>query len=136
MDVATDVRDVMDETGTIAWAAASRGERPPQGFPISNPKTKDLARQLLIEGINNDLVADYYNANNCLIIWDISDLIALLLAARGEMDVEQVREAVAKKALKDAIALLTSSYQQTARFYPLSMAEYKKLKVALEKWIP
>ena len=67
---------------------------------------------------------------------DISDLIALLLAARGEMDVEKVREAVAKKALKDAIALLTSSYQQTARFYPLSMAEYKKLKVALEKWIP
>ena len=67
---------------------------------------------------------------------DISDLIALLLAARGEMDVEKVREAVAKKALKDAIKLLTSSYQQTARFYPLSMAEYKKLKVALEKWIP
>ena len=67
---------------------------------------------------------------------DISDLIALLLAVRGEMDVEKVREAVAKKALKDAIALLTSSYQQTARFYPLSMAEYKKLKVALEKWIP
>jgi hypothetical protein len=52
------------------------------------------------------------------------------------MDVEKVREAVAKKALKDAIALLTSSYQQTARFYPLSMAEYKKLKAALEKWIP
>ena len=67
---------------------------------------------------------------------DISDLIALLLAARGEMDMENVREAVAKKALKDAIALLTSSYQQTARFYPLSMAEYKKLKAALEKWIP
>jgi predicted nucleotidyltransferase len=67
---------------------------------------------------------------------DISDLIALLLAARGEMDVEKVREAVAKKALKDAIRLLTSSFQQTARFYPLSMAEYKKLKVALEKWIP
>ena len=67
---------------------------------------------------------------------DISDLIALLLAARGEMDVEKVREAVAKKALKDAIAILTSSYQQTARFYPLSMAEYKKLKVALGKWIP
>jgi hypothetical protein len=74
MDVATDIKDVMDETGTIAWAAAaSRGERPPQGFPISNPKTKDLARQLLMEGINNDLVADYHNANNCLITWDISD---------------------------------------------------------------
>ena len=74
MDVATDVGDVMDETRAIVWAAAaSRGERPPQGFPIPNPKTKDLARQLLIEGINNDLVADYHNANKCLIIWDISD---------------------------------------------------------------
>jgi len=70
------------------------------------------------------------------LLLDIYDGIALLLAARGEMDVEKVREAVAKKALKDAIALLTSSYQQTARFYPLSMAEYKKLKAALEKWIP
>jgi hypothetical protein len=74
MDVATDVRDVMDETGSIAWAAAaSHGERPPRGFPISNPKPKDLARQLLIEGINNDLVANYHNANNYLVIWDISD---------------------------------------------------------------
>jgi hypothetical protein len=74
MDVATDVGDVMDETRTIVWAAAtSCGERPPPGFRTSNPKTKDLARQLLIEEINNDLVADYHNTNNCLIIWDISD---------------------------------------------------------------
>jgi len=67
---------------------------------------------------------------------DISDLIALLLAQRESIDVDRVREAVTKKALKDAIALLTSSYQRTARFYPLSMAEYKRLKAALEKWIP
>ena len=67
---------------------------------------------------------------------DISDLIALLLAARTEIDVERVREAVAKRALKDAIALLTSSYQQTTRFYPLSMAEYRRLKVALKRWTP
>jgi len=67
---------------------------------------------------------------------DISDLIALLLVARGEMDVDEVRDAISKKVLKDAIALLTSSYQQTARFYPLSMAEYRRLKADLEKWIP
>jgi predicted nucleotidyltransferase len=65
---------------------------------------------------------------------DISDLVALLLAVRGDVEVEEVRKAIAKKDLKDAIALLTSSYQQTSRFYPLSMGEYKKLKTALEKW--
>ncbi|MFY9605774.1 MAG: nucleotidyl transferase AbiEii/AbiGii toxin family protein [Thermoplasmata archaeon] len=65
---------------------------------------------------------------------DISDLIALLLVARGEIDLVKVRKAVPKKALKDNIALLTASYQQTARFYPLSMAEYKRLKAALQKW--
>lgn len=67
---------------------------------------------------------------------DISDLIALLLVARGEVDVETVRRSTVKRALKDAVALLTSSYQRTNRFYPLSMAEYKRLKAALEKWIP
>lgn len=65
---------------------------------------------------------------------DISDLIALLLAERGEIDVDEVRKAVGRKVLKDVIALVTSSYQQTSRFYPLSMDEYKKLKAALEKW--
>jgi len=66
----------------------------------------------------------------------MSDLIALLLVARKEMDIARVRTAFPRKSLKDAIALLTSSYKQTARFYPLSMAEYKKLKAALEKWVP
>jgi len=65
---------------------------------------------------------------------DISDLVALLVAARGEMMVDQLKKTIPKKALKDAIALLTSSYQQTSRFYPLSMDEYKKLKAALGKW--
>lgn len=66
---------------------------------------------------------------------DISDLIALLLAERREIDVAEIRRVVERKVLKDAIALITSSYQQTSRFYPLSMDEYRKLKTALEKWI-
>jgi predicted nucleotidyltransferase len=66
---------------------------------------------------------------------DISDLVALLLAVRGEVNVEDVKKVIATKTLKDAIALLTSSYQQTSRFYPLTMNEYKKLKAALERWI-
>lgn len=66
---------------------------------------------------------------------DISDLIALLLVERGEIDISEVRAAVGRKVLKDAVALVTSSYQQTSRFYPLSMDEYKRLKAALEKWI-
>jgi len=66
---------------------------------------------------------------------DISDLIALLLVARDQVDIDEVKASLPKKALKDAIALLTSSYQQTARFYPLSMAEYKRLKAALGKWM-
>lgn len=66
---------------------------------------------------------------------DISDLVALLLVARGDVNVEEVRKTFKKKELKDAIALLTSSYQQTSRFYPLTMSEYKKLKAALEKWV-
>ncbi|MGQ9587235.1 MAG: nucleotidyl transferase AbiEii/AbiGii toxin family protein [Thermoplasmata archaeon] len=66
---------------------------------------------------------------------DISDLIALLLVARNEIDLARLREHVQRKSLKDAIALLTASYQQTSRFYPLTMAEYKKFKNALEKWI-
>lgn len=66
---------------------------------------------------------------------DISDLIALLLVARGEVAVERVRRTITDKSLKDAIALLTSSYQQTSRFYPLTMDEYRKLKTALKKWI-
>jgi predicted nucleotidyltransferase len=66
---------------------------------------------------------------------DISDLIALLLAERREIDVDEVTRVVARRALKDAIAVVTSSYQQTSRFYPLSMDEYRKLKTALEKWI-
>lgn len=65
---------------------------------------------------------------------DISDLVALLIAVRGEIKVDELKRTIPKKALKDAIALLTSSYQQTSRFYPLSMDEYKKLKSALEKW--
>ena len=65
---------------------------------------------------------------------DISDLIALLLAERQEIDVAEIRRVVERKVLKDAIALITSSYQQTSRFYPLSMDEYRKLKAALEKW--
>jgi predicted nucleotidyltransferase len=65
---------------------------------------------------------------------DISDLVALLIAVRSEMKVDELKKTIPKKALKDAIALLTSSYQQTSRFYPLSMDEYKKLKNALEKW--
>jgi len=67
---------------------------------------------------------------------DMSDLIALLLVVRERVDVVRVRAALPRKSLKDAIALLTSNYQQTARFYPLSMAEYKRLKAALEKWVP
>ena len=66
---------------------------------------------------------------------DISDLIALLLAERQEIDVAEVRRVVERKVMKDAIALVTSSFQQTSRFYPLSMDEYRKLKSALEKWI-
>lgn len=66
---------------------------------------------------------------------DISDLIALLLAVRGEVRVDELKRAIPKKDLKDAIALLMSSYQQTSRFYPLSMDEYRKLKSALEKWM-
>jgi len=66
---------------------------------------------------------------------DISDLIALLTAVRSEVRVDELKKAIPKKDLKDAIALLTSSYQQTSRFYPLSMDEYKKLKAALEKWM-
>lgn len=66
---------------------------------------------------------------------DISDLIALLLAEQREIDVDEVTRVVARRALKDAIAVVTSSYQQTSRFYPLSMDEYRKLKTALEKWI-
>lgn len=65
---------------------------------------------------------------------DISDLVALLVAVRGEAKVDELKKAIPKKALKDAIALITSSYQQTSRFYPLSMGEYKRLKAALEKW--
>jgi predicted nucleotidyltransferase len=66
---------------------------------------------------------------------DISDLIALLLVARGEVRIEEVRRAVTGKSLKDAIALLTSSYQQASRFYPLTMDEYRRLRTALKKWI-
>lgn len=66
---------------------------------------------------------------------DISDLIALLLVAREDIDLDAVRKAVPRKDLKDAVALLTSSYQQASRFYPLSMAEYRKLKNALERWV-
>jgi hypothetical protein len=66
---------------------------------------------------------------------DISDLIALLLVARDQVDIDEVKASLPRKALKDAIALLTSSYQQTARFYPLSMAEYKRLKAALKRWM-
>jgi len=66
---------------------------------------------------------------------DISDVIALLLVARGEIDLTKVKEYVPARALKDAIALLTANYQQTTRFYPLSMAEYKRLKRALGRWI-
>ena len=66
---------------------------------------------------------------------DISDLIALLLAEQREIDVDEVTRVVARRALKDAIAVVTSSYQQTSRFYPLSMDEYRKLKTALKKWI-
>jgi predicted nucleotidyltransferase len=66
---------------------------------------------------------------------DISDLIALLLVARDQIDIDEVKASLPKKTLKDAIALLTSSYQQTARFYPLSMAEYKRLKATLKRWM-
>jgi predicted nucleotidyltransferase len=66
---------------------------------------------------------------------DISELIALLLAERQEIDVAEVRRVVERKVLKDAVALVTSSFQQTSRFYPLSMDEYRKLKSALEMWI-
>lgn len=66
---------------------------------------------------------------------DISDLIALLLVALREIDVDRVRKTIPKKALKDAVALLTSSYQQSSRFYPLSMSEYRRLKSQIEKWI-
>ena len=66
---------------------------------------------------------------------DISDLIALLLAEQREIDVGEVTRVVARRALKDAIAIVISSYQQTSRFYPLSMDEYRKLKTALKKWI-
>jgi predicted nucleotidyltransferase len=66
---------------------------------------------------------------------DISDLIALLLVERRDIDVSEVKSVVGRKALKDAIALVTSSYQRTSRSYPLSMDEYKRLKAALEKWI-
>lgn len=66
---------------------------------------------------------------------DISDLVALLVAVRTEMKVDELKKTIPKKALKDAIALLTSSYQQISRFYPLSMDEYKKLKAALKTWM-
>jgi len=66
---------------------------------------------------------------------DISDLIALLLREQRDIDAGEVKKIVGRKALRDSIALVTSSYQRTSRFYPLSMKEYKKLKMALEKWI-
>lgn len=66
---------------------------------------------------------------------DISDLIALLASQRGKIDAGEVRRIVGRRVLKDALALITSSYQQTSRFYPLSMDEYKRLKAALEKWV-
>jgi predicted nucleotidyltransferase len=66
---------------------------------------------------------------------DISDLIALLLREERDIDAGEVKKIVGRKALKDSIALVASSYQRTSRSYPLSMKEYKKLKTALKKWI-
>lgn len=67
---------------------------------------------------------------------DISDLIALFLAERARIDADRVKAVVGRKMLKEAIALVTSSFQRTSRFFPsLSMEQYKKLKSALEKWV-
>lgn len=66
---------------------------------------------------------------------DVSDLIALLVAVGGEIDLDTVRETMPRKMLRGAVALLRSSYQQISKAYPISMAEYKRLKSMLERLV-
>jgi len=74
MEVAKDLGDVLDHTGTQLWgAAASFGSSPPRDLPTSNPRPKDIARQMLLEEINARLLTGYHHPDHSLIIWDISE---------------------------------------------------------------
>jgi hypothetical protein len=74
MEVVKDLGDVLDRTGAQLWgAAASFGSSPPRGLPTSNPRPKDIARQMLLEEINSRLLTGYHHPDHSLIIWDISE---------------------------------------------------------------
>jgi predicted nucleotidyltransferase len=65
---------------------------------------------------------------------DVSDLIALLLKESKHIDSDVAKRVISRKVLRETISLITSSYQCTSKFYPLSMDEYRKLKSTLERW--
>ncbi|MBU0685907.1 MAG: DUF3800 domain-containing protein [Candidatus Thermoplasmatota archaeon] len=74
LEIVKDLGDVLDRTGAQLWgAAASFGSSPPRGLPTSNPKPKDIARQMLLEEINARLLTGYHHPDHSLIIWDISE---------------------------------------------------------------
>lgn len=66
---------------------------------------------------------------------DAADIIALLLATADEIEVDHLTQNIPRKRLAETAALLSASYQQTARYYSLSRAEYKRLKARLKRWV-
>lgn len=74
-NVAQDIASLCDAVHAHIWVVASRhGKIPPIGVPPENSKPKGIARQLLFERINGFFKHGYAGTDDCMTVWDISDL--------------------------------------------------------------
>src|SRR5438445_1945131 len=69
-DLAALLKQVQAHTSVVA---SHGGVNSPPEFPMANPRTKDIVRQLLLDRLNGFLVAGYCQPDDFLLIWDITD---------------------------------------------------------------
>ncbi len=64
---------------------------------------------------------------------DLSDIIALVVAAGEDVDWMWIMHRLARKAVKDVLRTALADYRTASRFYPLSMDEHRRLKRNLSR---
>lgn len=74
-DVVSSFHTLISSLSANIWVAGTFGGRlPPPGFKVQTPHAKEIARQMLLERINDYLNAGYEPKDHFLLIWDISDV--------------------------------------------------------------
>jgi hypothetical protein len=74
-DFSKSFSSMIKELDINVWVAASKyGVKAPKTMILDKPHPKNLVRHLLFERLNGFFIHGHNGTDNCLIVWDISDL--------------------------------------------------------------